>query len=76
MLERILAEAGQVDLILLGGDITNFGSPQNAEKLVALTQARAARVLAVAGNCGLAAEGHYALAEIADDVEVGLHRAG
>lgn len=50
-LERILAAAGPVDLILLGGDLTNFGSPAGAEKLVRQAQATGTKVLAVAGNC-------------------------
>jgi Icc-related predicted phosphoesterase len=50
-LERILTDAGPVDLILLGGDLTNFGSPDDAEGLVRRAQATGAKVLAVAGNC-------------------------
>ena len=54
-LERILDGAGPVDLILLGGDLTNFGSPADAERLVKLAQGSGATVLAVAGNCDSAA---------------------
>jgi len=50
-LDRILASAGPVDLILLGGDLTNFGSPADAERLVRRAEATGTRVLAVAGNC-------------------------
>lgn len=50
-LERILAAAGPVDLILLGGDLTNFGSSAEAERLVRQAQAGGTTVLAVAGNC-------------------------
>jgi len=50
-LERILAHAGPVDAILLGGDITHFGSPDDAESLVRLALASTAHLLAVAGNC-------------------------
>ena len=50
-LERIVAHAGRADVVLLGGDITNFGSPIDAEKAVRLAQATGATVLAVAGNC-------------------------
>jgi len=35
---RILADAGPVDLVLLGGDLTNFGSPKDAEAVVRLAQ--------------------------------------
>jgi hypothetical protein len=50
-LERIVAEAGPVDAVLLGGDITHFGSPEGAEQTVGLARASGATVLAVAGNC-------------------------
>jgi hypothetical protein len=62
-LERILAAAipsaghqqypaeWAVDLILLGGDLTNFGSADDAEKLIRQAQDTAVKVLAVAGNC-------------------------
>jgi len=48
---RILAAAPPVDIVLLGGDITNFGSPADAERLVRRVQAAGAPLLAVAGNC-------------------------
>ncbi len=54
-LERILADAGPVDLILLGGDITHFGAPDDAERLVRRTEETGTKVLAVAGNCDSAA---------------------
>lgn len=50
-LVRILAEAGQVDVVLLGGDLTNFGSPPQAQALVEGARASCPTVLAVAGNC-------------------------
>jgi uncharacterized protein len=50
-LARILAAAGPVDIVLLGGDITNFGSGADAERIVRASQASGAKVLAVAGNC-------------------------
>jgi len=50
-LERILAAAGPVDAVLLGGDLTNFGTPADARRLVEQAQAGGAPVLAVAGNC-------------------------
>ncbi len=50
-LGRILADAGPVDLVLLGGDLTNFGSPDDAQAIVRQAQAPGAKVLAVAGNC-------------------------
>jgi|YNPBryunderm2012_1023409.scaffolds.fasta_scaffold00092_5 hypothetical protein len=51
MLEAILHRAGPVDLVLLGGDITNFGTPDDAESIVKRVQQAGLPVLAVAGNC-------------------------
>jgi Icc-related predicted phosphoesterase len=51
MLTRILRQAGETDLVLLGGDITNFGTPNEAEGLVEIARQIGAPVLAVAGNC-------------------------
>jgi len=50
-LERILADAGSTDAVLLGGDITNFGRASDAEAAIRLAQRSATTVLAVAGNC-------------------------
>jgi uncharacterized protein len=50
-LERILAQAGPVDVVLLGGDITNFGRPNDAQRLVRVLESSQRRVFAVAGNC-------------------------
>lgn len=50
-LERILADAGSVDVILLGGDITNFGTSKDAARLVLIATQSGVKVLAVAGNC-------------------------
>jgi hypothetical protein len=54
-LDRILKDAGPVDVILLGGDITHFGTPNAAESIVRYVQPSARQVLAVAGNCDSAA---------------------
>ncbi len=51
MLERILLDAGPADLVLLGGDITHFGTPNVAEAVVRRLQQTGVKVLAVAGNC-------------------------
>jgi uncharacterized protein len=51
LLERILQDAGPADVILLGGDITNFGGPSDAEKLIRAAQASQTTIFAVAGNC-------------------------
>ncbi len=54
-LARIAEAAAPVDLVLLGGDITNFGQPEEAEHLVGQLAQVGAEVLAVAGNCDSAA---------------------
>jgi Icc-related predicted phosphoesterase len=54
-LGRILADAGPIDALLLGGDITHFGSPIDADRVIALARAHAPQVFAVAGNCDSAA---------------------
>ncbi|NLF70990.1 MAG: YfcE family phosphodiesterase [Candidatus Anammoximicrobium sp.] len=50
-LDRILVDAGPADVVLLGGDITNFGTPNAAEFLVQRAQQHCPHVGAVAGNC-------------------------
>lgn len=54
-LDRILEDAPEVAGILLGGDITNFGSPADAQRLVQQARQSGAIVMAVAGNCDSAA---------------------
>jgi len=54
-LNRILSDAGPADVVLLGGDITSFGTPNAAEFLVRRAQERCPLVGAVAGNCDSAA---------------------
>lgn len=53
--QRILQYPDPVDVILLGGDLTNFGTPDQAEGIVRAAQQRCPMVLAVAGNCDSAA---------------------
>jgi Icc-related predicted phosphoesterase len=45
-----LADARPVDVLVVGGDITTFGMPDDAERAIRLWQPLAPRVLAVAGN--------------------------
>ena len=54
-LDRILSDAGPADVVLLGGDITSFGTPNAAEFLVRRAMEHCPQVLAVAGNCDSAA---------------------
>ncbi len=51
MLHSILNAAGPVDAILLGGDLTNFGTPEQAAELLACARQVGVPVWAVAGNC-------------------------
>lgn len=39
------------DIVILAGDITNFGHAENARGIIQSLQARARRILAVSGNC-------------------------
>lgn len=50
-LERILAEATTPDLLLLGGDLTNFGTADEAERMVRRCRETGQPVYAVSGNC-------------------------
>lgn len=45
-----MAEIGEVDLLLIGGDITTGGQPEDATAAVRRWQTLAPRLLAVAGN--------------------------
>lgn len=48
--ERILGEIEAVDVLVVGGDITNAGSPAHAERAIERWRPLAPRLLAVAGN--------------------------
>jgi len=54
-LKRILHAAGEVEAVLLAGDITHFGTGDQAEELVKVARAECPVVMAVAGNCDSAA---------------------
>jgi len=47
---RVLAEIAPVDILVVGGDITTFGTPDDAERAIELWRPLAPRLLAVAGN--------------------------
>jgi Icc-related predicted phosphoesterase len=70
-LRQIFREAGAVDAALLAGDLTNFGSPLDAETMVRLAAEHAPAVFAVAGNCDSAPIDRH-LAEL----DVALHGRG
>lgn len=46
-----LARTGPVDVLVVGGDITTFGTPDDAERAITQWRPLAPRLLAVAGNC-------------------------
>ena len=46
-----IAELPQLDVLVVGGDITTFGSPDDAERAIELWRPLAPRLLALAGNC-------------------------
>lgn len=50
-LQAILDQVEPVDLVLVGGDVTHFATPNAAESMIRLLLDRQPRVLAVAGNC-------------------------
>lgn len=52
---RALAESGSIDVLLVGGDITTFGTPDDVERAVELWRPLARHLFAVAGNCDSAA---------------------
>lgn len=47
--------ATALDVLVIGGDITTFGTPDDAERAIELWRPLARRLLAVAGNCDSAA---------------------
>jgi Icc-related predicted phosphoesterase len=46
-----LGRTGAVDVLVVGGDITTFGTPNDAERAIAAWRPLAPQLLAVAGNC-------------------------
>jgi uncharacterized protein len=46
-----VAAAGPVDVLVVGGDITTFGTPDDAERAIESWRPLAPTLLAVAGNC-------------------------
>jgi hypothetical protein len=49
--EKILAAEPKADLLVIGGDFTNFGKPPEVARMLDIAQAHTPQVLAVAGNC-------------------------
>lgn len=49
-IERLAPELASADLVILSGDLTNLGGPDEAEAVLAATERHARAVLAVSGN--------------------------
>lgn len=50
-IERIADELAAADVVVLAGDLTNFGHKRDAERIIQAVARHARRVLAVPGNC-------------------------
>jgi Icc-related predicted phosphoesterase len=48
---KAVAATGPVDVLVVGGDITTFGTPDDAERAIEGWRSLAPTLLAVAGNC-------------------------
>jgi len=59
LVEPLFKRVGPVDVALLAGDLTNFGTESDAEAAVRLAERYADRVFAVAGNCDSAKIDRY-----------------
>lgn len=70
-LEAILEREKGFDLVVLGGDLTHFGTPADVEKIVEVASGAGASVLALAGNCDTAEIDRWLL-----ERGVGLHARG
>jgi uncharacterized protein len=49
--DEAASQLGPVDVLVVGGDITTFGTPDDAERAIELWRPLAPRLLAVSGNC-------------------------
>jgi Icc-related predicted phosphoesterase len=49
-IERLAPELEAADVVILSGDLTNFGGSEDAARVLAATQRHARQVLAVSGN--------------------------
>ena len=70
-IDPICARSEKADLTIVAGDITSFGSPGQAERIVARVRGHAMRVLAIAGNCD-----SRAISDRLDEMGVGIHAKG
>jgi len=49
-IQRLAGELKAADMVVLSGDLTNFGGPEDAQQVIAATRRYARGVLAVSGN--------------------------
>ncbi|MCC6219918.1 MAG: metallophosphoesterase family protein [Deltaproteobacteria bacterium] len=66
--KKVFHAIESADLVLLGGDLTNFGKEREARRVVEPIQERAKRVLAVSGNCD-----HREVDEYLSEIGINLH---
>ena len=50
-IDTVFDQAGDVDLVLLLGDITHFGNEQDAKRVIDPIVAKAPRIFGISGNC-------------------------
>jgi len=67
-LDEFADDIASADVVVIAGDITQFGRRDAAERVVEAVQARARRVLAVGGNCD-----HPDVERYLEDKRISLH---
>jgi Icc-related predicted phosphoesterase len=71
LLSRVFEKAGRVDVMLLLGDITDFGHAEHAKSVIDAVRLGARHVFAVAGNCD-----NRDVEDYLEKDGVGVHRKG
>jgi Icc-related predicted phosphoesterase len=69
-LHHIITQVQRADLVLVAGDITNFGDREEAEQIIAKLRTWNEKILAVPGNCDRAG-----VSEILSSHKMNLHAA-
>lgn len=70
-IENIAGELSNADVVLLAGDLTNFGNEMEAARIVEEVRQHADIIYAVPGNCDYAGVNKYLIGQ-----EIGLHGKG
>ncbi len=68
---QALVHAGPLDVLVIGGDITTFGTPDDAERAIEVWRPLARSLLAVAGNCD-----SITIDDRLDELGVSIHGRG